>query len=186
MKIKQANLSENAAKQIAVASSLKLNKILVPIDFSNGSKKALQYAVHFAKKFNASIILLHVLPRRSAVDGELAGRLNAWAEEFVPNDIPAHIQTCRGTEAIEIVNAAKKFLAGLMVISTHGRTGRAHALAGSLAENLVQLASCPILVVREREHDFIETAKAESPSVQKENRAAAKMAQMPDFIGTAI
>ena len=52
-------------------------------------------------------------------------------------------------------SAAKKWDADIIVISTHGRTGRAHALTGSVAENLVQLAPCPVLVVREHEHDFV-------------------------------
>jgi universal stress protein A len=153
-----------------------MKRILVPIDFSGGSKKALQYAVHFAKEMNARIILLHVLKQGSGTDrepnplyyhplldkplqAEAARRLKAWAEEFVPGGIETQIQTRSGAEALEIVNEAKNLAAGLMIISTHGRTGRAHALAGSLAENLVQLAPCPVLVVREHEHDFIETSE---------------------------
>jgi nucleotide-binding universal stress UspA family protein len=139
------------------------NQILVPIDFSDGSKKALQYAVHFAKQIRASIMLLHVLPPYSAGDEgyeeESAQRLRAWANEFVPNEIEVQTLTRHGAEAIEIVNEAKKSAVSLMIISTHGRTGRAHALAGSLAENLVQLAPCPVLVVREHEYDFIRTAQ---------------------------
>jgi universal stress protein A len=154
---------------------MKTKKILVPIDFSDASKKALQYAVHFAKQLSARIILLHVLPQRSAASVELvsgydepledegaqaeaARRLKGWAEEFVPGGIETQIQTRRGAEALEIVNEARNLAVGLMIISTHGRTGRAHALAGSLAENLVQLAPCPVLVVREHECDFIETS----------------------------
>jgi nucleotide-binding universal stress UspA family protein len=141
---------------------MKMRKILTPIDFSNASKKALQYAVHFAKQLNARIILLHVLPppspARDVYEDELARRLRAWAEEYVPGGIPLEVQTRAGVEAIEIVKEAKHLAVDLMIVSTHGRTGRAHALAGSLAENLVQLAPCPVLVVREREHDFIETS----------------------------
>lgn len=158
----------------------KLNNILVPIDFSNASKKALQYAIHFARELNAQIILLHVFPpQRSAgteYDDEATHRLKSWAEEFVPGEIKTQIQTRRGSEAIEIINAARNSTAGLMIISTHGLTGRAHALAGSLAENLVQLAPCPVLVVRENECDFIETNADDASATTR----------LPHFAATAI
>ena len=157
----------------SAASSLKSKQILVPIDFSDSSKKALQYAVHFAKQLGGRIALLHVLPRSSSMDGkyeeESVKRLRAWAEEFVPNAIPVQIHIRHGAEAIAIVNEAKKMAVGLMIISTHGRTGRAHALAGSLAENLVQLAPCPVLVVRENEQDFIETMGAKGQTGEAAN-----------------
>ena len=152
-----------------------MKNILVPIDFTNGSKKALQYSIHFAKQFKSRLILIHVLPRDSAENKEWTQRLKAWAEEFVPSEVQVQIHISRGSEAIEIVNTAKKMMAGLMVISTHGRTGRAHALAGSLAENLVQLAPCPVLVVREHERDFIE-----ADAVKNKTEGAL------NFIGMAI
>lgn len=74
---------------------------------------------------------------------------------FPPLNAPIEIETCSGPEAVEIANAAKKLEADIIVISTHGRTGRVHELAGSVTENLVQLAPCPVLVVREHEHDFV-------------------------------
>jgi nucleotide-binding universal stress UspA family protein len=138
---------------------MKTKKILVPIDFSGGSKKALRYAVHFAKELHAWIILMHVVqPANDVYADELAHRLRAWADEFVPGGISVQVEMRAGSEVIEIVKEAKNLAADMMIISTRGRTGRAHSLAGSLAENLVQLAPCPVLVVREREHDFIDTA----------------------------
>jgi nucleotide-binding universal stress UspA family protein len=138
---------------------MKTRNILVPIDFSGGSKKALRYAVHFAKDLNARIVLLHVVqPADDVYEDELTHRLRAWADEFVPGGIPVQTQMRTGSEAIEIVKEAKNPGVTLMIISTHGRTGRAHSLAGSLAENLVQLAPCPVLVVREYGRDFIESS----------------------------
>jgi universal stress protein A len=156
----------------AVTSPFKLRKILVPTDFSACSKKALQYAVPFAKQFNATLILLNVVPRHSAMDGETfpvdcqikletglrenaARKLEELASEFNLHKVSVQIETCLGATGVEIAAEAKKLDADLIVISTHGRTGRAHALAGSVAENLVQLAPCPVLVVREHEHEFI-------------------------------
>ena len=168
--------SERLSKA-AAASSFRLKKILVPIDFSDCSKKALHYAVPFAKQFNAGIILLHVVPIHCAIGCEYdlvdyeplpevdlrndaARKLTALAEEFVPHRIPVQIETCHGAESAQIAHAAKALEAELIVISTHGRTGRAHSLAGSVAENLVQLAPCPTLVVREHEHEFIQSQTA--------------------------
>ena len=171
----------------ASGSYIRLKKILVPIDFSSRSKKALQYAIQFAKQFNASLVLLHVLTRHAATnpnyENERKLRLKAWAYEFVPNQIPVQIEVRRGAEAIEIMNEAKNLAIGLMIISTHGRTGRAHALAGSLADRLVQLAPCPVLVTHEREHDFIENGESEASSLTRENtvNAAGEM-----FIGADI
>jgi nucleotide-binding universal stress UspA family protein len=183
MKIKPSKLPGNVVMEVgkhdfdrlsepAVTPPIKLKTILVPLDFSNCSRKALQYALPFAKQFNAAVVLLHVVPRRCAIgekscvvdyEPELesglrksaARQLNEVVEEFFPGDVRVRVETCLGAEALEIAAEAKKLEADLIVISTHGRTGRAHALAGSVAENLVQLAPCPVLVVREREHDFV-------------------------------
>lgn len=170
-----------------------LKNVLVPIDFSDGSRKALEYAIRFAKQFKGRLILAHVVTRHSGtleefdkageeprlskeLENESMQKLKVWVQEFVPGEIPTVIRTCYGVEAIEIVNEAKKSAADLMVISTHGRTGRAHALAGSLAENIVQLAPCPVLVVREHEHDFIETTLEHSPK-KESGRASANSTQ---------
>ncbi|HEV2330333.1 MAG TPA: universal stress protein [Verrucomicrobiae bacterium] len=181
MKIKPSKLPGNVVMEVgdsdcllerAATSSFKLKTILVPVDFSNCSKKALQYALPFAKQFNAAVVLLHVVPRCCAIgkgSGEVnydpdqesslrnsaAHQLKEFAAEYFTHDVQVRIETCVGAEAVEIAGEAKQLEADLIVISTHGRTGRARALAGSVAENLVQLAPCPVLVVREHQHEFI-------------------------------
>ncbi|HTV42086.1 MAG TPA: universal stress protein [Candidatus Sulfotelmatobacter sp.] len=187
MKIKPSTLPGNVVMEVGdndserlskpAASPFTLKTILVPVDFSNCSKKALQYAVPFAKQFDAAIVLLHVVPHHGAIGGKscdgdyepelesglrdnAAQQLKELAQEFVPQGVPVRIETCLGAEAVGIACAAKRLAADLIVIATHGRTGRAHALAGSVAENLVQLAPCPALVVREHEHDFVRDENA--------------------------
>lgn len=183
MKIKPSNMPGNVVMEVGDhdtdrlseppnVSPFKLKKVLVPVDFSDCSKKALQYAVPFAKQFNATLTLLHVVPRHSAIDGETypvnceltlekdlrenaRQKLIELAKEFPLHEIPVQIETCLGATGVEIANAAQKLEADLIIISTHGRTGRVHSLVGSVAENLVQLARCPVLVVRQHEHDFI-------------------------------
>jgi nucleotide-binding universal stress UspA family protein len=150
-----------AGKPIAAFT---IKKILVPVDFSECSNKALQYAIPIAKQFGAKITLMHALlyPFESAemAMAEAAG-IQAAREEL--NRLSQKIGDGITTRAIlrvgkapgEIVEAAKETGADLIVISTHGRSGLAHVLLGSTAERVVRHAPCPVLVVREKEHEFV-------------------------------
>jgi len=86
---------------------------------------------------------------------EVARELTKLVKETVPPEIFTQVEIRCGVEAAEIVNEAKKVEADIVILSTHGRTGRAHSLVGSVAEDVVRLAPCPVLVVRERQHEFI-------------------------------
>jgi universal stress protein A len=159
-----------AATAISVKSPFKLKKILVPIDFSDCSKKALQYAVPLAKEHKAAITLLYVVPTNYAL-GEYGGidyasieaemhvsgdkKLAQLAVDEVRDEVPADPIVRTGSPALEIISMAKSLSADLIVISTHGRTGLKHVLMGSVAEDVVRRAPCPVLVVREQEHDFL-------------------------------
>jgi universal stress protein A len=164
--------SERLAESVIPAALFKLKKILVPVDFSACSKKALQYAILFAKEFQATIVFVHVIPLHYAagkefdlvdyepmVEGDLRKnaeqRLAGLAQEIIPDGTLVQIEVRHGVEALEIVAAARMLATDLIIISTHGRTGRAHAFIGSVAEDVVRLAPCPVLVVRKREHEFI-------------------------------
>ena len=156
----------------AAASMFKLDRILVPVDFSDCSKKALQYAIPFASQSRAEMIFLHVLTihytagwefeadgYNPLIEGDLQKniekRLAALIEEAVPSNISTKIEVRHGSPAIEIVNAAKELDVSLVVMSTHGHTGRVHAFIGSVASDVTRLAPCPVLVVREHEHEFV-------------------------------
>ena len=145
-----------------------LDRILVPVDFSTHSEKAIRYAATLANKFGARLSLLHVVE-----DPFVTG---AWqAEVFVPN-IPellndlikaaktqmaerkrylaAHgfvVETVviTGRPATAIVEEALTGRFDLIVMGTHGRTGLSHAVFGSVAERVVQKAPCPVLTVRD-------------------------------------
>jgi nucleotide-binding universal stress UspA family protein len=145
-----------------------LNRILVPVDFSAHSEKAIRFATTLANKFGARLSLLHVVE-----DPFVTG---AWqAEVFVPNipellnDLIKAAQTqmterqkelathgvavesavISGRPATAIVEYASTGQFDLIVMGTHGRTGFSHALLGSVAERVVQKAPCPVLSVRE-------------------------------------
>jgi nucleotide-binding universal stress UspA family protein len=148
-----------------------LKKILVPHDFSPPSRKAFKYAFRFAKEFGSHLILLHVLEpvssrslmklpgtsgfsekKLSSAEKSLRILLNS-AEVGGLRETRSTLRT--GIASHEIVEAAKDFDVDLIVIATHGYTGWKHFCIGSTAERVVRAAPCPVLVVREKEHEFV-------------------------------
>lgn len=138
------------------ASYPRIQHLLVPLDFSGKSRQALRYAVPIAEKFSAKIHLVHVLPpARKADRAELPrlrektlGRLNAMGEQLLP--IVAHSENLVlvGDPARQILAAAEKLNADLIVITTKGRSGLSRLLMGSTAEYVVRHATCPVISVR--------------------------------------
>lgn len=157
-----------AANKPRNPSAFRIKRILIPTDFSDCSKKALSYAIPLSREYEAAITLLHVIPINYAV-GEYGGsayietemRENSQQEleRFVADEVRENVTTENkvrvGSPASEIIEAAKSIPADIIVISTHGHTGLKHALLGSVAEHVVQQAPCPVLVVREREHECL-------------------------------
>ena len=166
-----AKQRRSVAKASNGQRSIGIKKILVPTDFSPASEKALQYARRLAEEFDAEVTLLHVLEwDTSSVFAGLPGA-PAFAEEelaSVETNLRALIDSTPTTGAAatkstirtgfathEIVEAAKELDVDLIIIATHGFTGWKYFAIGSTAERVVRAASCPVLVVREKEHDFI-------------------------------
>ena len=168
----EVNRRDESLLTAATTTPFRLKKILVPIDFSDCSKKALQYALPLAKQHEAAITLLYVVPRSYTV-GEYGGvdyasleaelrassdkQLATLAVDEVRGEVAADTLVSTGSPAAEIIQAAKQTLVDLIVISTHGRTGLKHVFLGSVTEHVVRHAPCPVLVVREREHEFLAT-----------------------------
>src|SRR6185503_16514583 len=88
---------------------------------------------------------------RASGDKQLA----QLAVDEVRGEISTDTLVRTGSPALEIIDVAKSLTADLIVISTHGRTGLKHVVLGSVAEHVVRGAPCPVLVVRENEHDFV-------------------------------
>jgi len=157
-----------------------LKKILVPIDFSELSRKAPQYGLTFAKQFNAEILLLHVIEfaplaapspplpiiqdeTTRATLHESAAKQLAKLRNETGSQTSVKASVRDGVSAHdEIVKAAIDGNFDLIILGTQGRTGLAHLLICSTAEKVVRHAPCPVLVVREREHDFITSRKETS------------------------
>ena len=153
------------------ASSLaRLKRILVPIDFSDSSSKALQYARAFAKQFDAEIHCLHaveipygtgegaIVIESDAFQKKLIEQSQAQMTAFLgEHGLPAGQQSAvrTGTAYREIVDASEDRDIDLIIIATHGRSGVGRFLLGNTTERVVRHAHCPVLVVRERGHDFV-------------------------------
>lgn len=165
----EALLARSAGKR----APFQLKKILVPINFSDCSKKALQYAVPFARQSNAALLLLNVVQLsyptgefgpleppmvETALEDTSRQQLEALTEAEIGTQVPTTILVRRGQAAAEIVLAAREEEADLIIISTHGHTGLKHVLLGSTTEHVVRRAPCPVLTVREHEHEFIALA----------------------------
>jgi universal stress protein A len=174
----EAGAQDAALPPISVPE-LQLRKILVPVDFSECSRKAVHYAASFAKQFNAEVVLLHVL-EVIAVEGQVVAtgtreaaeqELFQLRKEFAyPGSTKTVIR--EGTGAHHgIVLAAGDLNCDLIIIGNHGRSGLARMLLGNTAEKVIRNAPCPVLVIREREHDFI--GQPESSASQARPGAAA-------------
>ncbi len=144
--------------------------MLVPVDFSGESFRAVDFALALARRFGATVHLVYVYedkPQFSSMvntpelfsDQEIAGRLKNEVHRRFSIDLPTqncHFRT--GRPSTEICAAAHKLNADLIVIATHGRTGLKHLTLGSTAEKTVRHAPCPVLVVREATRGPIKTA----------------------------
>ena len=149
-----------------------LKKLLVPIDFSDCSKYALKYAIAFAKQFDAEITLLAVVQDTHTsfeyANAEFADlkekRLKQYEEELAKladqqlGKIKYKILAKEGKPFEEIVSAARDSDQDLIIISTHGQMGMMRVELGSTAERVIRYATCPVLVVRPKEREFVPPA----------------------------
>jgi universal stress protein A len=144
-----------------------VKRILIPIDFSDDSLKALAYARDFAKPFGAELCVLYVvepiyyatpadmyatspnmamlIDEQRRIGAQQLARINA---DFKKKGTRVRTLQQTGSAAQSIVDSAKSLKADLVIMGTHGRTGLAHMLMGSVAEKVVRTAGCPVLTVR--------------------------------------
>src|SRR6478609_6416603 len=152
---------------------MKFENIVVPTDFSNNANSAVPYALELGKSFGAAVHLLHIFDAAlyftaTAADtyAVLAATPTGWlatkydADEFklrkLAETLGASGVTLRpvirkGSPAHEIVQFAGEQANPLIIIATHGRTGLAHLLMGSVAERVVRISTCPVLTVPSKE-----------------------------------
>lgn len=147
-----------------VLAEFQLKKILVPIDFSKCSLKALQYAVPFARQWGAELVLLHVVEpvvpvsEMMPLETESVDSTQRELDELkrrIGDLVTASTAVREGNAWMEIVEATHEPDIGLVILATHGRTGLERVILGSVCEKVVRRANCPVLIVREREQEFV-------------------------------
>lgn len=157
-------------------TTMRLAKLLVPVDFSAESKNALRYAGAFARQFGASLTLLHVVEpivcaadfgygpvTRCSPNQELLKkaktRLNLLGKRLASALRPA-VVVRTGVAETEIVEEARHLGTDLIVMATRGTCGSGKPTLSSTTEGVVRHAPCPVFVVRKKEHEFVWCGKS--------------------------
>jgi nucleotide-binding universal stress UspA family protein len=141
------------------------HRILVPVDFSDCSFVAVKYAARLARRFNAAVRLFHAVYPYAEMVGVDRVNLDAAKAESRANaqlemealkqskwleGIRCETELRTGFAVDEICAQSSRDDVDILVTSTHGRTGFKHALIGSVAEQVVRYAACPVLTVPSR------------------------------------
>lgn len=164
---KNARLNGSARKWQSSFPMALPKTILVPVDFSDTSEKALDYAVDLAKSLGAKVVVAHAyeLPVYGFPDGafvatvEMATRimngaqagLQACVDKRKASGVPMKTELRQGNPVDEIHAIADAVGADLICVGTHGRRGLARALLGSVAEQVIRTAKKPVLAIRGEE-----------------------------------
>ena len=144
--------------------AISIERILVPIDFSDQSERVVEWATHLAKEHGSRICLVHAyhlpvefqqlegayLPADfwANVRDEASKTLATTAETIRASGIEVEEVVREGYPATVIEEEAERIEADLIVLGTHGLSGLKHLLLGSIAERVVQKAPCPVLTVK--------------------------------------
>lgn len=150
--------------------------ILVPVDFSDPCRNAMRYAVALGKLYHAHLDVLHVIDnwtsavfyqtwKKSMVDllPDIQAECHEAMDEFLGGFDLAGLSVAKnivqGKAHSEIVEWAEKKKTDLIVIATRGLGGVDHLLLGSTAEKVIRRAPCPVLSVKQQEHEFVTEEK---------------------------
>lgn len=134
-------------------------KILYPTDFSTSGQTALEMATSLARDRGATLVIMHVEePPMAYGGGELyygmeepdRAELKRMLGEVIPADpaVAYEHRLMTGSPASAILEMAEREQVNLIVMATHGRTGLLRVLMGSVAEEVVRMAKCPVLTVK--------------------------------------
>ena len=153
---------------------IELKRILVPTDFSDFSRPALDYGCAIAARFQSELHLLHVVPdpaflipeagafsveamqaQSMEMSAQAAMQLKTLPDAAWDNGRPVVREVRVGTIFLEIIDYARAAEIDLIVIGTHGRSGLMHVLMGSVAERIVRKSPCPVLSVKPEGHQFV-------------------------------
>jgi len=147
---------------------MKLQRILVPVDFSDTSRQALEWALELAGKFDAAVEVLYVWTPPHYFSPELMVAAPGWSamsvETYARSEAEKDMEKfmsslkapgLRVTHRIEVGSAAPTIVrwageshADLIVMGTHGLTGLTRVLLGSVAQEVLPRAPCPVMTVK--------------------------------------
>jgi nucleotide-binding universal stress UspA family protein len=158
------------AAQFASGDLFEVDNVLVPLDFSRTSFKALAYALPLAERLAAKLHLVHAFDYDYAMstfsamplaipEAEIVSRakrrLEDVAKKYAIALAPENCHVLKGRAYHAVCQLARKLETNLIVTTTRGRTGLKHVFLGSTAERIVRHAPCAVLVVREHEREFV-------------------------------
>ena len=144
------------------AGGPKFRRLLVPVDFSEPSARALRDAAGLAAEAGGSLVIVHVVPvdygwlgigrdesrdLDRSLQGQAADRLRDFAEEHMNHEVAADLEVRIGRPAEEIVAAATESKCDAIVLSTRGITGLDRYFIGSVADRVARLATCPVFLI---------------------------------------
>jgi len=137
-----------------------MKTIVVATDLNGQSEAALEYARKLAAGYGARMVLAHGIdpldyaavdtvpgPVLKGLTEEARAALEKLAGDLLREGIPSHSEVRQGAVAAMLVDVARQYEAGLIVIGTHGMQGAGAVMVGAVAEQLVRLAPCPVLAV---------------------------------------
>jgi nucleotide-binding universal stress UspA family protein len=145
---------------------VEIKTILVPYDFSDYSEHAFQWALGLAEIWRAKVVVIHAAPLSShltypesgyladltrmeeKVLAEAEQRLREFAAKKGAGPVTVETRAVLGDPFWEVCKAAEREAVDLIVMGSHGRTGLAHVLLGSVAERVLRHAPCPVLIAR--------------------------------------
>jgi nucleotide-binding universal stress UspA family protein len=142
---------------------IKPRRILVPVDFSDSSARALRHATKRAAESGGSLIIVHVVPADygwlgigrdelrdldRSLQRQAADRLRAFVDENVGDNVSADLEVRVGQPAEEVIAAARDSKCDSIMLSTRGLTGLDRYLIGSVAHRVAQRAPCPVVLLR--------------------------------------
>lgn len=150
-----------AAPIPAVSAPITIERILVPIDLSDCSLDALEYAIQIARQFGAALTILHViepvaygldltLSHQSELKKQkeyLSSRLTELISVLRAEGLTANHELRGGLPADSLLDYVKQHHVDLIIMGTHGRRGIAHTLSGSVAGAVLRRSPCPVLTV---------------------------------------
>jgi universal stress protein A len=151
------------------------SRILVPVDFTESSRAALEYAALLGSRLGAEVDMFHVWRSQHAaaskgevltefMQSDAGHEMTEWLASFEKRgDVIAHGRLAEGAHGQvpdAIVEAVESCAYDLVVMATHGRQGLSHLLRGSVTEKVVRRAPCPVITVRSPDDDLPSTPES--------------------------